>query len=261
MIGNAKILRKKIAEGKLCLCSNVTFNDSTISELFASVLDFLWIDMEHNPLSLADIQAHAMAGRAEGCASIVRVPGVDWMTIKRVLDGGGVDGIMGPNIHNAEEARELVRACKYPPEGTRGFGPRRTCNFGRYNPPEYVKEANADMIVIAQLESKESMEKIDEILAVPGLTSICFGPMDMSGTYDCIGDPGSSPELQSAIEACVEKANKAGIWVGHGMGLDAKKTAEWIKKGCNWMQVGADWIILTEALDKLRSEIEGELKK
>jgi len=114
MMRNANKLREKIASGKPCFCATITFSDPTVCEALCDVVDFLWIDMEHNPLSLEAIQGHIMATKGSDTATLVRVRSNDPSLIKTVLDIGA-DGIIAPNVHNAEEARQVVAACSIRP--------------------------------------------------------------------------------------------------------------------------------------------------
>src|SRR5215510_13467148 len=125
---------EKMREGKICIGTAVSLSDATVSEALSTVFDFVWIDMEHNPLSLSDVQAHIMATKGSECTPIVRVPWNDPVLMKPVLDIGAA-GIVVPFIRTVEDAKLAVAACRYPPEGIRGFGPRRPSNYGRLGGP------------------------------------------------------------------------------------------------------------------------------
>src|SRR6516165_5848185 len=158
--------REKLKAGQTCLGTAITFTDATVTEALCPLLDFVWIDMEHNALSLETVQAHIMATKASETTPLVRVPWNDPVLIKPVLDIGAA-GVIVPLIRTAEEARRAVAACLYPPDGIRGFGPRRPSNYGRLGGPEFCRAANASVLPMVQIEHIEAVEHIGEILAVP----------------------------------------------------------------------------------------------
>ena len=133
---------RKLQAGEPVLGAAVSVSDPTITEALADSVDFVWIDQEHNPLSVGEVQGHIMATKGAPATPIVRVPWNDHVMIKRVLDAGAA-GIIVPMVRTAAEARRAVEACLYPPEGIRGYGPRRPSNYGRRGGVEFVRDANA----------------------------------------------------------------------------------------------------------------------
>ncbi len=105
---NADLFRQKLRGADVCLGTCVTFTDPTITETLATVLDFVWIDMEHNALSLEAVQGHIMATRGSQTTALVRVPWNDPVLIKPVLDIGAA-GVIVPLIRTAEDARARRR--------------------------------------------------------------------------------------------------------------------------------------------------------
>src|SRR5713226_4003575 len=166
---NANKFRDKIDRGQVCIGTIITCTDPAITEALCSVSDFVWIDTEHNALSLETVQAHLMATKGTDTACLVRVPWNDPVLIKPVLDIGA-DGVIVPLVRTADDVRRAVAACRYPPLGIRGYGPRRPSDYGRHGGPEFCKAANEAIIVIVQIEHIDAVNNIDEILAVPGLT-------------------------------------------------------------------------------------------
>ena len=242
---NALKFREKLARGQVCLGTNITFRDPTVTEALAGLLDFVWIDMEHNPLSLADVQGHIMATKGSDCTPLVRVRWNDPAQIKPVLDIGAA-GVIAPLIQTEEEARRAVAACRYPPDGIRGFGPRRPSNYGQLGGPDFCKAMNDAVIPIVQIEHIRAVECIDEILAVPGLASLVIGPNDLSGSMGHMGKP-RHPDVLRAIETVIGRARQKGIPVGIGIGDDPEAICEWIDKGVNWVSMGGDFTLLLRA--------------
>jgi 2-keto-3-deoxy-L-rhamnonate aldolase RhmA len=251
---NGTKFRSKIRGGQVCFGAGITFTDPTVTEALSSALDFVWIDMEHTALSLESVQGHIMATKASDAAPLVRVRWNDPVLIKPVLDMGAA-GIIAPMVRNAEEARRAVAACLYPPDGSRGFGPRRPSNYGRDFGPEFCKAANQSIIIIAQIEHIDAVRNIDEILAVPGLTGIVFGPYDLSGSMGHMAEPGH-PEVVQAMQSVVAKARKTDLLIGTGAG-DPKAAKEWIDRGVNWLILGVDYALLVKTCTEITTQIRG----
>src|SRR5437868_4013098 len=151
MANRATTFADKLRQKPPCLGTCITFTDPTVTEALCGVFDFVWIDMEHNALSLEAVQGHIMATKGSETTPIVRVAWNDPVLIKPVLDIGAA-GIIAPMVRTAEETRRLVAACRYPPEGIRGFGPRRPSNYGRDGGAEFCKSQNESIMTIAQVE-------------------------------------------------------------------------------------------------------------
>jgi 2-keto-3-deoxy-L-rhamnonate aldolase RhmA len=244
---NALKFRKKIRSGQVCFGTGITFTDPTVTEALTSSLDFVWIDMEHNGLSLETVQAHIMATKGSDTAPLVRVRWNDPVLIKPVLDIGAA-GVIVPMVRTAEEAARAVAACLYPPQGIRGFGPRRPSNYGRNFGSEFCKAANETIIVIAQIEHIDAVNNIDEILKVPGLTGIVMGPYDLSGTMGHMGEP-NHPEVLQAIDTVIAKARKTSLFVGTGV-ADPQTGKEWVGKGVNWLTLSNDFMLLVKIVSE-----------
>src|SRR5262245_30217977 len=230
---NTGEFRDKLCRGQVCLGTCITFNDPTVTEALCDLLDFVWIDTEHNALTLEAVQAHVMATNGSATTPLVRVPWNDPVLIKPVLDVGAA-GVIVPLIRSAEDARKAVAACLYPPKGIRGFGPRRPSNYGRLGGPEFCRLANEAMIVIVQIEHVDALNDIDAILAVPGLTSVVIGPNDLAGSLGHMGEP-QHPDVHSAIETVVARGRHHGVPVGLAIGDDPDQLADWAKRGVQWL--------------------------
>ena len=250
---NATKFREKLARGHVCLGTCITFRDPTVTDALAEVLDFVWIDMEHNPLTLADVQGHIMATKGSDCTPLVRVGWNDSVLIKPVLDIGAA-GVIAPLIQTADDARRAVAACRYPPDGIRGFGPRRPSHYGQRGGPEFCRAMNETVLPIVQIEHIRAVENIDAILAVPGLTSLVIGPNDLSGSMGLMGQP-RHPDVHRAIETVIKKARHHGTPVGIGIGDDPGPIAEWIDKGVNWVAMGGDFTLLLRAARQVTGQV------
>ena len=247
----------KMRRGQVCLGTIITFNDPAVTEALAPALDFVWIDTEHNAFTLEIVQSHLMATKGSDCTPIVRVAWNDPALIKTVLDIGAA-GVIVPFVKTVDDVRKAVAACRYPPEGMRGFGPRRPRNYGRLDAAEYCVAANEAMITIVQIEQIEAVNNLDEILAVPGLTGIVTGPFDLAGSMGHPGNPGH-PEVQAALTTVIEKARRAGKFGGVSVGDQPDLLAEWANKGAQWLAMGVDYSFLVHSVEATAQAVRQRL--
>ena len=215
----------------------IRYTDPTILESIAS-LDFDWvvIDAEHSAMDLQAIQMMFFALKGPPTLPIVRIPGHDHFFIKRLLDMGAA-GVLVPHIKSVDDARYVISACKYPPQGIRGFGPRRPSDYGR-NEREYIDNANEATFVLLMIESLGAMEEIDEILTLEGLDGIIFGPGDLSMSMGLHGDQ-SAAEVKESLRNMMAKARAVGVPFGSGVPVVADPT-EWIEMGAQIIGITDD---------------------
>lgn len=138
--------------------------------------DWLWIDGQHGELGYGDVLAAVRAGDLVGRPSIVRVPGHEAGAIGKVLDTAAT-GVMVPMVDNAEQAKRIVSAAKFPPLGSRSYGGRRPVDrMGR----GYANRGEAQPLLVCQIETPEGLANADAIAAVEGVDVLFFGPDDMA---------------------------------------------------------------------------------
>lgn len=250
--------KQKLREGHVFLGTAVSFSDPTVTEALCGSLDFVWIDMEHNPFTLESVQAHIIATKGTDAPAFVRVAWNDPVLIKPVLDIGA-DGIVVPMIRTAEDARLAVAACRYPPEGIRGFGPRRPSNYARLGGPEFYKAANEAMVTIVQIEHIDAVSNIDQILAVPGLTGVLVGSNDLSGSMGLMGQP-RHPDVLRAAETVLASARAAGMMAGIAIGDDPDLLSDWVNKGANWLSMGNDYSLMLRAANQVAGRVREHIK-
>lgn len=246
-INNLSRFREKVASGKTAYGAIVTMYDSSVSEMAGDVgMDFVWIDLEHSPMTIVDAMHHVMAIRGTGCAPFVRVPWNENYLLKPVLDLAPA-GVIIPMINDATAATAAVRACKYPPQGgERGFATRRSTGYGNMPMAEYLDVSQAEPMVIIQIEHRDAVRNLDEILAVPGIDSVCIGPYDLSSSY---GKPGEfcDPEISAAIDEIREKTLHAGLLIG---GYAAQDDV-WGQRFMHWKALGCDINIMADGFRTL----------
>jgi 2-keto-3-deoxy-L-rhamnonate aldolase RhmA len=179
-------LKRHLPAGEVTIGAWISFAESAVAEIMAGTgFDWILIDTEHAPFSPEGLQIVLTAFNGRESVPIVRVPWNNPAIIKQALDLGA-GGVLVPMVNSVDEARAAVAACRYPPEGIRGFGPRRASDYYR-NVTEYVASANDSVIIALQIEHIEAVKSIADIAAVPGIDVLCLGPNDLSGSMGLLG--------------------------------------------------------------------------
>jgi 2-keto-3-deoxy-L-rhamnonate aldolase RhmA len=254
----AGLFKEKLHRGEVCIGSWVTFTDPTATEIMCgSGYDFLILEAEHSPHTVENVQLHAMATKGTNTVLIVRVPFNEPVIIKRVLDVGA-HGILVPLVKSAEEARQAVSYCMYPPEGMRGFGPRRPANYEREF-KDYIARANKEMLVFAMIEDIQAVRGIDAIVQVPGLDGLLIGGCDLSASLGILGRTGD-PRVVEAMETVVAKARQAGMACGLPAPVDVDVAMKWIQKGATFMPIGADMTYLVNSSDRTAAALRARVQ-
>jgi 2-keto-3-deoxy-L-rhamnonate aldolase RhmA len=246
-------MRAKLRAGDVVLGAGITLSDPTVTEALAAIVDFVWIDLEHNPTTTESMLGHLIAARAGGAASIVRIPNNDAGWVKRVLDCGA-EGIILPRAYTAREVADYVSCCRYPPLGTRGFGPRRPMRYGLLAQQEYLEQANRDVFVAVQVETVELLVELDEVLRLDGLDSLILGPQDLSGSMGRLGQT-THPEVIAAMKMVAAKSKAAGKFIGSGLGANREFAKVLLECGVQWLQLGSDFEYMLEGCQRTFTEI------
>jgi 2-keto-3-deoxy-L-rhamnonate aldolase RhmA len=228
---------------------HVFLTDPSITEAMAMYgYDFIWIDAEHGPFDKHNLQMHVMAANSGGAAAFVRVAENNPAVIKPVLEMG-IDGIIIPMILTEKDARNAIKACLYPPEGIRGFGPRRANRYGQIPIETYLDDAPASFLKILQIEHIQAVEDIEAILAVQGVDAIIIGPNDLSASIGLLGDI-MHPEVLSLGRKIIASAKIARIPVGVSIGPDEKTIQTWMDLNPDFISVGDDISFLQQGVNR-----------
>jgi staphyloferrin B biosynthesis citrate synthase len=171
--------------------------------------DFAILDTEHTGVDPQQLEDMIRAAEAVGLTAFVRVAEGDPGAVLRALDAGAL-GVVVPHVRSADDARAAVRAARYAPEGTRSLNGGRGPGFGLLDLPDYVRRANAEVMVVVMIEDREGVEAIEEILAVPGVDLVLEGAADLSASY---GVPWQTrhPEVRAAIDHVAGRCADAGV--------------------------------------------------
>ena len=222
----------------------------------------LLIDLEHTSIGLETLEAVIAAVGRWDPVTIVRVPGHDPTMIKRVLDIG-VDGIMAPMVMNAEEARRVVAAVKYPPQGRRGYGPRRTSDYFRN--PAISMTANDRTFVMLQIEHVDAArEAAQRSRRSTGIDVLCLGPADLAVSCGLLHDPGN-PIVQGALDRVFAAAAANGLPVCVGRYEKAEDQPALVGRGARFVIASDDLVVLRQGLSRhlaeARSRLEGVARR
>lgn len=254
-----KSLKARLKANELTIGSWIQFAHSGIAEIMAKAgFDWLVVDMEHSAIELQQAQQLIQIIELAGCTPLVRVGENNPYLIKRVMDAGA-HGVIVPMVNTKEDAIRAVKAVKYPPLGERGVGLARAQGYGA-NFKKYFDTINSESIVIVQVEHKEGVKNIRDIIEVDEVDGVMIGPYDISASY---GVPGElKHHCIKEAEEIVKKAVKAkGIVLGtHVVWPPAENIVKKIEEGFNFIAYSSDMIMLQyyfkDASEKIRRILE-----
>jgi 4-hydroxy-2-oxoheptanedioate aldolase len=190
--------------------------DPYLAELIGLIgFDFYMLDAEHGPLTPADAINVVRACDTVGVTPMARVGQVDMKLVLQYLDAGMM-GIMMPGLTTAVSIQNFVHGVKYPPEGSRGFGPGRSANYMLGSPAEqaaYVASANNQILVLPQFEEIGLLEKLSDLTAVSGVDGFVIGPRDLALSMG-YADSANHPDVQQRIDDAISIIQKSGLRVG-----------------------------------------------
>ena len=210
MIKNA--LKPIWSDGKASLNGWLAMASPFSAEIMAArSYDSITIDMQHGLVDYSDVVPMLQAMRAGNVVPLVRVPWLDAGAVMKALDAGAY-GVICPMINNRQQAERLVTYVRYPPDGTRSFGPTRALVSAG---ADYAAEANDEILCFAMIETAEAMENLEEIVSTPKLDGVYIGPSDLALG---IGNGRLAPhfdreeeEMVTAIRKILAAAHAAGI--------------------------------------------------
>ncbi|MCL1818764.1 MAG: aldolase/citrate lyase family protein [Spirochaetaceae bacterium] len=202
-------VKKKLQEGKPSFGSWIQIPHPAVAEMLSEIgFDWIAVDMEHSDAGAAAYSDIIRGMYGRGPVPMARVQENDTLVIRRLLDAGAW-GVIVPMVNSGEEAEAAVRAVRFPPRGIRGAGFARANDYG-VGFTDYLS-ASEDILVMAMCETRQSVENIEEIVAVDGIDGIFMGPFDLSMSYGIPGktnDPLVVQARQKVLAAC-KKAGKA----------------------------------------------------
>lgn len=254
-----KELKQRLHDGEVLIGTFLSLGNAITTEIVANAgFDWVVIDLEHGIGSESDV-AHQLLGIKGGnVASIIRVESIQKQRIHRVLDLGA-NGIMCPQISNAEEAATAIRAMRYPPDGNRGVAKMtRATRYGE-DFDVYRKSLKESLIGIIQIETTASLQYLDEIALIDGVDVLFIGPSDLSMAMGIFGQL-DHPQFVAAVNLIVSAAKKANKQVGILLPTP-KDIKKYIDMGIHFIACGTDASFLTRTARETAAEMRSIMLK
>jgi 4-hydroxy-2-oxoheptanedioate aldolase len=240
---------EKLRAGKVAGCTKFNLGDARAVEVACLAgVECVWLDLEHCPNTLHDIENQIRAARMCGADSIVRVKRGSYSDLIVPLEMDAT-GIMVPHLMSAADARMVARQTKFHPIGRRpldgGNSDGAYCMVGQN---DYMAQANAERLVIVQIEDPEPLAELDEIASTPGIDMLFFGPGDFAHG---IGQPGnfSHPDIERARVRVAEAARRAGKYAGTVASIESMPKL--VPLGYQFFNIGADVLALSDYFRKV----------
>ncbi len=228
--------------------------DARLVELLsrAGGYDAVWFDIEHAGLTTVDIRHGALAARAAGMPSFVRMPVTDYASVMRPLEAGA-GGVMASMVRDVQTARNLVRWGRFHPHGERGInGTGPDGSFGTHPWPDYFRHADESTVLGVQIEHADAVACVEELAAIEGVDFLFIGPSDLSQSMGITGQ-WQHPDLWRAVERVAKAcAARAMPWAILPLGPAYAKRC--VELGCRMLSIGIDAWAFSRGIASLKDE-------
>ena len=234
-------VRARLRESKPVFGCTITTSSLDVAARAASAgFDFLWLELEHSPLTLETVRNIVLATRGLPAVPIARVPVTERWTAKRVLDAG-VHGVVFPFVSTPELAQQAADACRYPPAGRRGSGASLATSCWP-EPDCYYDSADRNVLVAVIIEEAEALTHVDRIAATPGVDVVFVGTGDLSFSLGLRGQQ-DHPRVEAAALEVLAAARRHGKIAGRPAG-STEATRRYIEQGFLFFQAPSDLALL-----------------
>lgn len=248
------VVLEKLRNGEAVWCAKTNLTDPSVVEIMGHIgVHCVWLCMEHGPIDLESVHNQVRTAKMGGMDAMVRVAKGSYSDLIRPFEMDAT-GIMVPHCMSADEARNIVQATRFQPIG------RRALDSGNSDGPfcmrplqEYVRFANEQRFVIIQIEDKEAVDCMEDILAVDGIDVFFLGPADLSHSY---GAPGEfdHPLVQDAVKKLAVLASKYNrFW---GLPCTPEDAPRRIKQGARFLAAGSDVVAVAQKFKDMRAGYE-----
>jgi 2-dehydro-3-deoxyglucarate aldolase len=249
----ARRLKDKMRRGEPSIGTWMSMAHPSIAEILAMAgYDFVVVETEHTAIDVSEVLRLLIAIEQRGAIPLVRLAWVDPIQAKAVLDSGAA-GVLVPMVNTKADAELAVRMTKYPPLGYRGVGLARAQGYGEQF-DEYVQHANEDTLLIVQIEHKDAVANIEEILSVPGIDGTFIGPYDLSMSLGIAGQithPDVIAAKKKVLDATLRRGLVAGVHFVHP-GTAASDCAAAVAAGYRFIALGTDILFLGDSARALQ---------
>jgi 4-hydroxy-2-oxoheptanedioate aldolase len=251
-------LKKRLLAGEAVLGTFVGADSVDLVEILGlSGFDFVILDMEHAPGTPQSIMGQMRAAEGKGMSVIARLPNIGRTTVLRALDTG-ISGILAPQVNDAEAARAFAGASLYPPLGCRGFAGTRAAGYGFTSIPDYLAEANADLLRIVQCETEQAVRNIDAIAGTDHIDAIFVGPYDLSLSLGVPGDlfhPKMTESVDAVLAVCKKREKLTGIFVS-----TPEEAERRLEQGFTFLAYSMDTLIFSAAAKNIVNTVRSLIK-
>jgi 4-hydroxy-2-oxoheptanedioate aldolase len=239
-------LRQQWRDGRPTLGAIATIPSVQTVRIMAECgLDWIIVDLEHGPIDLNSAHAMILATSGTPCVPLARIAANEPWLAKAPMDVGAL-GINFPMILSRADAEKAVRSVRYPPRGERLWGPFHAPFRWGVSMPDYMATADDDMICMITIEHVEAVNRIDEIMATPGIDVAVIGPGDLATS---IGKRGliDDPEVQALMARAEAGILKSGVPIG-GAARTAEQASQMIERGYLVLGLGFDWSLFQRGI-------------
>lgn len=235
-------MKRKLGRGEKVMGAWISSGSPNSLDLLRNFsFDWFLFDMEHSAITIETVAHMVQVLNGSSAAPLVRVGQIDQAAFKIVLDAGA-QGIIVPLVNTVEEAERAVKFCKYPPLGVRGVAATKASEYG-LSLGKYIRSANDETTVIAQIETPLAVDNIAKIVAVEGVDVAFVGPSDLTMTLGLLDDR-TNPKVVEAMAKVVKACDDAGKVAGvMATTLDEAKLA--VERGFRFIALGSDMKYIT----------------
>jgi 4-hydroxy-2-oxoheptanedioate aldolase len=204
---SATSLSDRLAAGERLVGTVLTLPGAVLAELVAEAFDVVWVDLEHGAIGPHEAQEMLLGAQAAGAVALARLPADAGHALRAMLDAGA-DGVVAAGVTSVAEVERLLGALRYPPDGMRGYGPRRVSLRGRT-----ASAARPAPSLWVQIETVAALAAAGELAALPGVDALIVGTADLSYA---LGVPLAldAAELQDALARVRDACRAAGVAFG-----------------------------------------------
>ena len=249
-------LKAKLREGECVFGTSIDdFLSPELPVLIATAgFDFFFTDTEHCPASYSDIQAICRTAHDAGVTPLVRVTECVPYLITRALDVGA-SGVIVPRLRSVDQVRTIVDSVKFPPLGHRGFGLRSVhTNLKMESGLAEIEASNRESMVVAQIETREAVNVVEQIAATQGVDALLIGPYDLSLSLGIL-EQFDSPIFLGAVDRVIAAAKAAGIAAGIAAGREM--LLEFRKRGGRFLVTDSEVDTLLEGYRRTLAALKG----
>ncbi len=248
------VVLTKLRNGEAVWCAKTNLCDPSVVEIMGHLgIHCVWLCMEHGPINLESVHHQVRTAKMGGMDAMVRVAKGSYSNYIHPFEMDAA-GIMVPHCMSGHEAAEIVRMTRFHPLGLRALdGGNSDGPFCMRPTEEYLRLANEERFVVVQIEDKEAVDAMEEIVAVDGIDVFFLGPGDLSHSY---GVPGQydHPLVQKAIDALAALCKKHNrFW---GLPCGPKDAPRMMDKGARFLAAGADVVAIAEHFKAMREGYE-----